>query len=95
MQDVQVTTWDQLGRLDLRGRVFHREETGDEIYGMVYDVLIDEGHFTVIDDAGRKVASGSTSLGSCRIERDGTIVISIYMVGSVKIFPHGTLLKPA
>jgi hypothetical protein len=96
MTDVPLSTWQQVEKLDLRGRAFHRQETGDEIYGMIYDILLDEhDYFRLLDDAGRKIASGSMSLGSCRIEKDGTIVIGIYMVGSVKIFPHGTHLKPA
>ena len=96
MQDVQESTWEQVALLDLRGRVFHREEAGDEVYGMMREInLTSRGSFEVIDDAGRSVAGGAADLCSCRIAQDGTITISIYLIGRFIIFPVGTRLTPA
>jgi len=96
VQEVQETTWEQVSQLDLRGRPFHREEAGDEIYGTMGEVVVDQRDgFEIFDYTGHKVAGGSMSMGSCRIKTDGTVHISIYMIGSFYIFPYGTTLKPA
>lgn len=95
MAEAQVSPWEEVSQLDLRGRVFHREEAGDEIYGMMSRVEVKGDSFKIIDDAKRVIASGSVSMGSCSVEGDGKIRINVYTIGAVYIYPRGTHLKPA
>lgn len=89
------TAWQEVAELDLTGRPFHRQEAGCEIYGMMGRLKVRGDSLQIMDDVGRKIAAGSVESGSCRIKDDGTIEISIYMIGSVLIFPYGAYLKPA
>lgn len=82
-------TWDDVASLELSGRVFFLSETPISTTGTIKEIKLSESKniFEIIDQDDQFVAGGSTAMCHAWLEDDGRIKITIYMIGSVTIFP--------
>lgn len=89
-----MSAWDEVLSLNLSGRRYHTSQTGDSRNGVMGKVEKKGDQISFIDDRGEYLIGCDMNFGFCSVERNGTIKVSVTMIGSLEIYPLGAVMGP-